>query len=751
MAIGELIVKNKDIVLQWFTRLRENLLVMRFSRRAHGSEKKKKYRVAVENYLKLIEIKLRIVGSRPGTTIETYLAIVPVYVKLAECYENINHITPEERILDHENASRYYIRAAVMYSDQRNYCDAHNYYEHAARCYEEVEEYDNAGDCYIKIAEMYSKLENRVLSASQYIRAAEFYEKIKNHKKAAELYIRAAIMNLDMRNYYTASQIYKLVGQCYNDMGEYEDSIGYYARSVELSSDIGEYSNITSAYDGIASSYRDIDDYDNAIHYYLRAAGINNSNDDGINASSGYGHAGKCFEEIKNYKSAIKYYKMAADIRFRLGEFTGAAHSHMGVARCYESENNYEKAAEAYFQCADYGALNKEESEYAKGYKRAAEIYAMLAGMRLAEQDYLATTKEYKNAAESYIKFKDYKRAGDMYYKSAEIETENDYGTATQTWITAAETYKETGDLRKVGWCYVKSGDYLNAAETYTNDAKQKSSGGDISSSAEGYRSAGDCYKKLKNHVRMRDSYNKAIHLYLRYAEKIEYIWDAENKLGDIYRNIAESYFKMGDALNSKKYFEEALKYYDKSGMEKEKTITLALLSKTNATFAIKVGDYKTAIDLLEESGKLLESSLKIEWGEEYTQFLEENKKEVAYLLETIGIKPEVGIEIEQPAEPFPRSTFNLMGTVLNGGAHPVYNVSFLPNLPKEFRQTKKVDVIDVLEGGESREISMELESSSTGKFVVIPLQMIYNDKSESKYMKASNEVMVEISNNDSD
>lgn len=738
MEITDKIEKSASELIE---KTKKDLAADNWLKKAMIYETKKDYAGAIDAYLKFLEIKLHIIQTRPEHGINSYLGLVKYYLKIAECYENARHINLEEKEIDIENAAKYYIKAAGMFNELKDHANVQKYYETAARCYESVKKYNKAAECHLKIADMYNKLNEKVLTISAYNTSANFYDMAGDYKKSVNIWLNIASLNLDTGNIPGASSSYKKVGDCYKKMGGYQEALSYYMKSAGIITGTENYSKTAEIYESIALDYEDLKDYENAIHYHLKSADLNiKINED--SASSSYRSIAACYEKLGKYGDAIGYYLKSSNIESKLKRYTNLASCCKGMAKCYEELNEYKKSADTYFQSAEYASVEGKSSNAAKeGYRKAAEIYDRIAEEGLNKKDYEVAIGYYKKIADCYDRTNDYGKSAETYRKYADIMKSINYGDAIHAYIDAAKRYKASKDIKEAAYYYAKAGDYVNSAKFYKEYAMLNKNNQFLA--AEGYRMAAHSYKKLKKENEEKEYSNRAISQYLQHLEKQEYTGEKINK-GGIYNKIAECYNELEDMPNTKKNLEEALKFYDKESMEKQIIPVNALLSKANAKLAMKTGDYPAANKLLNDALALFDKSIKDgNFDEEYNTLLEENKNEVTSLLGQIKLKPILILDIEQPVQPPAKGNLEIKGAISNKGGQEVYNVLLLPTIPPEFQIVKSPERIEVLKPNESKDISIQLSIPPVGEFKFAPLEVLYKDMAGNKYMKSSNEILI--------
>lgn len=728
-------------------RTKDKIDVGNWLKKAHKHELAGDYRKALESYLKFMEGKLDELKLNPHSTLQSYLALVGFYLKIAGCYEKVTHTTAGGKAKDMENAGKYYLTAAGMYIELGKYEEAYKYYEDAARCYAEVESYSKAAGAYMDAAFMQHNLGKKGTSCTSFNKAAEFYEKAEEYANASKAYMKSVEISLDIKDVYGAITGYKRIAECYDKMEKPRDAIQYYIKSAELSSTVERYSDVAQRYEGVAKAYELLEDGKNAIFYYMRASDLNTGNDD-LAASYNLDNAARCYAKMQDYDKAIDYYKRSTKIRIGLKRFVEAAMSSLETARLYEKKNDLENAASYYFQYADFKSNVNQKDDAKEGYTNAARIYDNIAAQRLAEKDQEKAIDDYLEATRCYDKLHEDKTAADLYLKMGEMEVGRNYDNAVKFYMEAASRYMAINDSFHAATCYSFAKDHLSAAKNYSDYALGQSKKNQFFYAGDGYRKAAEEYFKLKKFTGMREAYGKAIHNYSQYLENAEYIktTDEDMNVGNANKKIGECCIESEDAPKAKQYLAAALSYVTEKKNEKDKSVIQALLNMVDADQSLKIGDYEKTSSLLKEAYSLLDKSIKDAWPHEYLEFLEQKKDEVKEIIDKIDIRPVVDLVIDQPG-PATAGKIMIHGRITNNSKHPINNIYFLINLPQEFRVSKEPENIDELGPAQSSDVSIEADIDAPGKYNFSPMEIVYKDKDGNKYMKSSSEILVEVEN----
>jgi len=746
---NQLIEQLKKSILKWWMETRENKEVNAWLKSAKKYEKSKNYRKALEAYFNFIEAKLKIIASRPGYTLQSYYALIPYYIKIAELYQSIKHFTPEEKARDYRKSAEYYCKVADMYLEQKDYDNSNKYLELASITYEDVGAYDKAAECHLKIADNYMKLNNYLLVVSSYQKAAGYYEKAGRYKDAYDLYIKSAEMNSDLGDDIAASSCYRKAGELLRSLGEHEKAVELYFKSSEVDSRIGRYHDVAKAYIGIAKDYEETNKLDEAAHYYI-LAGDSSMYYDEITAISSYYNAAKCYQKLSNYKDAIYYYNKSANLSLKAKRPIDTAKSYWKLAECYRALDDLEKSAEFYYK---YGKcteeINDSEGLAVKGYRKAAELYKRIADGELENKNLDRAIKYYKLAAESFDKLDDFITSGDLYFRAGSLEEEKGYGTTLDTITNAIQEYKKAKRLDRAAECYIAINDYESAAETYSEYADFFLSKNNLFRAAHYHKLAGDSYKKINRKEQMRNLYNKSIQEYLKYIELIErkeIIETEEANVGNALFGIAEAYRELDKLIDAEKYFEKALTYYKEKNDHANIALSEAFLAKVSGKLIIKQGNYKKGSKLLQRAVEYFRKSIEIgNLDKKYIKFLEKNIKECEDILSEIGRKPEVSLTLDRYAYTFTNRLLPINITIANRGEQRICKINFLPQFPENFSIINSPSGLKELETGKTVKTSIEIKVDKPGEYKLIPMELLYEDEKGEKYVKSSNPITIEV------
>jgi tetratricopeptide (TPR) repeat protein len=738
--------KERDLD-NFLEKTQDKMDVGNWLKKANKHEQEQEYTKAIESYLHFMEAKLEAIDQNPKESMNDYYALVNYYIKIAECYTKVTHTSLGGKQRDMENAGKYYTIAAKIYLDRQRYDEAFKAYEKAAACYAEVESYINAANTYMDAAALQNSAEKKLLACTCTLKAAEYYEKAQDYVNACKAYLAAGQINEEIKDIYGAMNAYKKAGECNDKLGKPKEAIQYYLKSAELSSSVDRYSEVAQRYSGIAKSYENLKDWESAIFYHLRAAELNKGNDE-LASSYNFDNVAKCYKTIGNIANAIEFYHKSLSIRVNEKKYSDAAAAAYEIAKIHEQLNDYENAAKMYFQNGEYAASARQKTS--DGFAKSAAMYQQMAEQDLKEGKTENAEANYLEAAKSYDRLNDKKRAAELYEKLGEIESKNNYEKSVQHYVEAAARYSQTGENNLAANTYLKAKDYLSAAKNYSIYAQSELKKSRFYYAANGYRKAADTYSKLKKQSDSRDSYIKAVHNYSQYIERAAYIKseDKEMNAGNANKKIAECYIELDETPVAKNFLEKARNYFTENKNEKELQVIEALINITDIDLALKAGDYEKGKKLLDKTLiSMDEIIISAAWPQDYLEFLQRNKEKINEAIARLQIKPDIELVIEEAKKPYTvNEQVTIKAKITNKSKYAISNLYFITTLPQELSATKEPEQIPEMKENETLEIEIDATARGAGKFSFAPLEMLYKDKNGNKYMKSSNEIIIEIS-----
>ena len=293
-----------------------------------------RYNIALENLLKALSIRERVLGQMHPDTASSYNDVGTVYEDLGDYEQSLEYlekaITIEEQIFEegHPNTARSYDNIGTVYF---NLCD------------------------YPKALDYHSK--------SLIIRKLAFGE---NHPVTAKTYNN--------------------IGNVYADLGDYHLSLEYYEQALTIFRDVyGEMHPETAmSYFNIGLIYNDIEDYPKSLEYCQKALKIYEFclgmyHPDTVGPLD---NIGLIYDKLGDYPKALEYLKKALKIREScFGEnnpVTACSYNNIGWTLSLMGD---------YSQSIEYGekALNLHLSYYGVVHQATANVYDSLGDAYLGQ------------------------------------------------------------------------------------------------------------------------------------------------------------------------------------------------------------------------------------------------------------------------------------------------------------------------------------------------------------------------------
>ncbi len=705
-------------------------------KQADGDFEKGDYKKALQKYLKIAEIILES---------ERYSELAPYYMKIAQCYGKLKG-RDDEREKFNQKAGEYYTKSAEMLKRQGKYLEAASSYGNAAKAYENAGDYKTAAQYSEKAANIYLEKNDNFSASAEYNNAAKYHERVGDSGTASQYYVKAGDMDLELKDYPSAAASYSDAANCYNQAGNYKTAIDYYLKAIGFDQSAKRYDEVAKLYDLIAKCYEHQGDHKNALRYYMESVRYSKDINDAVSIIRSYKNVAQSYEKLGEHEKSIENYITAADLSSDLRDYGNAFESYLGAATGYEKTGNLVKAAEYYALAAKASLSNKNERDALRYYTRATEL-----GIELAkrETDKEKSAGHYIRAADGFRDIREYGKAADNYLKFAELMADVNHDRAVDGYKKAAEMFIEMDDLYSAGNAYVMAGEFVNATHNYINHGDVMVKQGLNLHAANGYMRAAECYHELKNEELEHEYYDRAIWNYTRYFKTNQDTAENTEELGMIaeaYKNAAECYRNLKDLQKASDHFKGAVEFYKRAGWEDETTITSAFLAKVDGELAVEHGYYENADKLLNSAVKYFESALKIEdLTPVYRERLKQNLEDIKNILKKVKVKPDVVLELNEHSRCPVGKQMILDGAIRNLGEHIIRKIMFLSHLPEELELEKIPGEIDELKPKESRKIALVIKAGAAGTFKLKPLEAIYEDELGTKYVKASNEVLIDV------
>lgn len=377
---------------------------------------------------------------------------------------------------------------------------------------------------------------------------------------------------------------YNNIADCYNSLGKSQEALDLYGKNLETWLSLyGEQNNHAAAvYNNIGTTYYRLEDYDRALEYMSKALEISEliEGEYSSNVATGYNNLGSLYVDMKNYDKAFSYLFKALEIRKTIytDKHPMIASNCFSIAKEYDRQQKYSEAFDYYLKslniyksisgnyetevsncfyamgnaCFNMGR-NQEAIDYSK---KALEI-----SLKLADND-LDVANIYFTIGFAYARMKDYDKSISEFKKSLKIK-EDLYKCPHRD---IAVIYD------RIGFAYQVQGKNQEAMDAFEKAIEI----GFASLNDEYYPDLLQTYISLGQTSYAVGRYEVSLNAYKKVAEiRIRQEGNSSSSLAVAYRNIAESYKKMGFSVDALEYDLKAYKIYESKGNEKECSLIL--------------------------------------------------------------------------------------------------------------------------------------------------------------------------------
>jgi tetratricopeptide (TPR) repeat protein len=608
-----------------------------------------------------------------------------------------------------------------------------------------VEEHAKASEYDQKSALMFSQSGESIQASHTFLESAEYAYASGDYKTAADSYIKAAEFDERTKDDTKASDNYMKAAKSFEQAGDVSKAIEYYSLALGLFDKIKAYEKAAQAYENIGRCNEKIGNIEGAIGSYKKAGKLNESERNLSGAIANFMYAGKCFESLGRVDEAIAYYNKAADIADKSKDGTSKGMALANVGRCHESAKKYDNAVTNYINSGDaYIAANKRK-EAVKVLENALDISLMQAKENEASGDFEKASGNYKNASYCYYQLKDYEQAADLFYKHAQsMEKAGKREDADEAYTQAGEAYAKSGLFYKAGDSFMRASKFEEAASHFLQHAQKASAGKMYFDAGKSYDLAAGCERKMGRKKEEKDAMNSSIWQYVAYLdlkkEQPEPAKEAEANL-----RIGEGYLKVEDTRRAMKSMLKARELYEKLGDQNMRTVADAQVELIDAKESLKATDYAKATEHLKKSLDALGRIVLDDIGEFDRIYLSERREDAEKYLSEIESRPDVEVEVTQPSDALVRTEITLAGRIVNKGTQTVQRIVILPNTPQTVEIRKAAKECLKLDGKETFSVDVLIYPTEVGSFVFRPLEILYHDAEDRKYMKSSNEIKLTI------
>jgi len=674
-------------------------------------------------------------------------AVAYYHERLGDCYDKIEHHGHKERIEDHKKAAEHYIKAADKYRKMGSYAQAGEIYEKGAKAYEEMDDFKTAAEFYKESAVMFTEIKDYINASYTYQRAAHYFEKDSRYEEAAKIYQSSALCDIKVKDTSSASTSFKRAAISFTKIREWLKAVDAYANTVEIDMLNRQYLDVADTYERMADCYNEVDDRKNAVYYHLKAADARDSNGDKNSAAASYRKVGSIYENAGEFDNAITMFEKSAKTYFSVSSFYQEAASLMSAGRVFGFKGEFETAGDRFVEAAKSSRVANNEPAAVEGFVRGAQMFIKAA----------SGTKDQKKAADLHMKaavslseVKSYDKAADQYNEYAEhMSAANEKALAVEGFKKAAVEYVKGGRIWDAAESYVNYEDYAKAVELYDAFSAGKEKAKDNYGAANAFMEAANCFRRLDKESLMKAHYERAIYYFTKFIDETKNQAASEQEytlLGDAFRKMGECDKYVGELVHAQQHFTKAEEYYGKTNDSERKNLGKALRLKIDSIKAIDHGYYQQAETMLNECKSILDATAAAGiWKREYTKMLTEGSGEARELVEKIRLKPEVVLDVDRYTFTFVDIPVVLNLNLSNNGSYTMKDVSFLEHLPEQVKLTKLPEPMAEINPGQSRDSTIELTPIKTSVYMLKPIEIYYEDQKGHKYVKASNEVVIEV------
>jgi tetratricopeptide (TPR) repeat protein len=695
------------------------------------------YRDALEHYLRLFDLLLE---SGDDMTLAQYDE------RIGDCYNNIDHHGHKEMIDDHKKAAEHFIKAASRYRKIRQYDKAGLVFEKGAKAFEEFDNLKDAALFYHESAKMFMEVGDFVNASYAFFTAAQKYEKDGDFDKASNAYQYSALSDLKIKDTANASISFKKAAANYQKSKLWEKALDTYANSIGIDTTARRFLDVAETYENMANCQYEKEDYKNAVYYYTKAAELRITNDDIKNAALNLRQVGDVYKTMKDYSKAIEFYLRSSKAYFNANSPAQDAMSVSKAARVYETMEQFEQAANQHLEAAKSNRVALNEPMARDAFIRAAQMYVKAAE---TNHDNVAASALHMKAALAYSDIKDVVNAANEYNSCASLLYDaNRHSEAQECYKKAALEYVKGGMIGEAAEAFVNQEDYANAADLYDKFAERNEQEKDEYGGALGYLESANCYRRLEKESLMKSRLDRALALFGKALEHIKAKDSKESQtlIGDAFRKMAEAEIRLNEYEKAQMHLKKAQEAYLHANEPARESIARAFLQLVEGIKAIDYGYYPKAEEMLASAKGLFDEQVNSRgWKKEYTKILAESAAEAEDLIEKIKLKPEVELDIDRRSYTFAGIPVILNVKLNNNGKYTMKQISFLEHLPEEIKLTKLPDDIASIEPGNIERTSVELTPTKTGFYRIKPIEVYYEDQKTHKYVKASNEISLEV------
>lgn len=701
---------------------------------------RKQFKSALKKYLYLLELSIKK---------ELPLKQAVYHRRAADCYEKLEHHKTEDMMKDHQNAGEHYVRSAEIYASLGKIGVAAEVYERGAYSFEEINKYDEAARFYAMSAQMFRDIGDYYNASYTYQTASKYYDQGKNYEMSAITNIKAATLALKVKDKSNASQSFKRAAKAYEREKKWQKAVDAYASAVELDSLMNKYLEVADNYEKMARCYDALEKQDESIYYFVKSGELRRRGGDDVAAATSFMEAGEKNEARQQYADAKKQYEYAEKIYLKEGKAQQAAETQKKLARVCTHLGDLFSAAKFNLAAADSYASADMRRESNQEYIEAANSFIDFAKDNIEHGVLEIAAEGHMNAGYCYEKISKFTKAAEQYTNYARIAEDVEGLDEREGYKKAAWMYAEAGHKYQAGLAFQTYEAYEESVKVLTEYAQEKEEKKDMYEAARGYLEAGQSYSRMEEDSKSKTSFDKAHSRLQKYLEERPNRGKLEGQqvldIAFVYLMLGRCNLGLRDSRNAETHFRKSLELYERGGDEDGILHAKAFYKEVDAERAIDHGYYEKATSLLKEAIELFKGLLEKAWPREYERYLEDHRQKCHGLLRKIELKPEIGLAVDQRSFTFTDIPLILNVFIENKGVHGLKEVSFLEHLPDSIKLIRIPDAIKEIAPAEKRRASIELNPTNPGFYRIQPIEVYFEDEDGNKYVKASNEVSVEV------
>jgi len=700
-----------------------------------GSEE---YRQALANYLKALKLKISIKDSS---------GYGQLYRKIGTCYMKMVGEFDIKKDTHLHKASEYFKKSAESFRDEGKHLDAGISYEFAANTHEILKEFDLAAEFDKLAAEMYSSANEIYQSSHAYNNSAKYYQDLGDYEKAAQSYIQAAELDLALKDYAKASKNYKSAGNCYRRIDDYEKAVEVYYTASGLDDKTGDYVSASNAHEIIARCQEKLGKSAEAIKEHERSYNIEIKEGLEDNATESLLNEGVDYQKVGDHDKAVEAFLRASSIAAAQGNNEFESRSLFGAALSQESQGLFIEAVENYLRSAEASTLASKREEAYDALKRAIDLSEKIASDFEGKGEYSKAADCWLNVAESHQNLHDEEKSAQAYnQRGVLLSKAGRADDSIESFKFAAERFIASKKFDDAAGSYIKAHEYQKAANLFTKNASDDLKEKKYFEAAQAYKTSSWCYARLKMKNKAKDLCNKyawQYHTFITESEKAGTLDQAKKALA--LKNMGEANYRVGLLKRAPPLLEEALTIYEKIGDTREVALVSAEIALVSGLMLSGEAKWGEAMSKYEEVKEKLKGVDRSDFDEFYSEFVESLLARTDSAIQEIESKPDVVVAVDQPESLATSEEVALSAVISNKGVLPVREISFLPYCPNGIKSIGSPEKITELAAGESRRFEIKVEPTEVGEYSFKPLEILYQDNSGKKYMKASNEIKVQV------